>query len=37
MKKFFNNLYVKNFPADWNEEKITELFSKYGKVSSVYV
>lgn len=31
----YNNLYVKNLPDDFDEDKLTELFSKFGKLSSV--
>lgn len=33
----FNNLYVKNIPLDWNEEKLKEYFSTYGEVSSLII
>lgn len=32
-----NNLYVKNFPADYDEAKLQEMFVKYGEISSVKV
>jgi len=32
--KNFSNLYVKHFPADWDEEKIKELFSPMGTITS---
>ena len=25
------NLYVKNFPPEWNEEKLKEFFERYGE------
>ena len=25
------NLYVKNFPSDWNEEKLAEVFGQFGE------
>lgn len=31
------NLYVKNFPLDWDKEQLKDLFSKYGTVSSTKV
>lgn len=31
------NLYVKNFPMDWDKEQLHALFSKYGTVSSAKV
>jgi len=30
----FTNLYIKNFPSDWDEEKVGEVFGAYGKVTS---
>lgn len=32
-----NNLYCRNFPSDYNEAKLTELFGKYGKISSILI
>jgi len=32
--KNFSNLYVKHFPTEWDEEKIKELFSPLGTVTS---
>jgi len=37
MVKVFNNVYVKNFPADWTEDKIRELFGKFGNIISCIV
>jgi len=31
------NLYVKNFPMDWDRNQLHDLFSKYGKVTSAKV
>lgn len=31
------NLYVKNFPLDWDKEQLTDLFGKYGTVTSAKV
>lgn len=30
----YTNLYIKNFPSDWDEAKITELCSEFGPVQS---
>lgn len=35
--KKFTNCYIKNFGEDVNEEKLTELFSKFGKILSMKV
>lgn len=35
MKRIVNNIYVKNFPAYWDEAKLREIFSKYGDISSM--
>mmetsp|Transcript_30593 Transcript_30593/g.30053 ORF Transcript_30593/g.30053 Transcript_30593/m.30053 type:complete len:84 (+) Transcript_30593:585-836(+) len=32
--KAFNNVYVKNFPMEWDEAKVRELFGQYGSISS---
>lgn len=32
--KYFTNVYIKNFSDDIDDEKLAELFSKYGKVTS---
>lgn len=37
MKKSFNNLYIKDFDPKWDEEKIREIFSKYGVIKIVSV
>jgi len=31
------NLYVKNFPIDWDQHELLSLFSKFGKVTSAKV
>ncbi|KAM8796110.1 polyadenylate-binding protein 4 [Eudromia elegans] len=35
--KEFTNVYIKNFGDDMDDERLTELFSKYGKTLSVKV
>jgi polyadenylate-binding protein len=30
-----NNIYVKDFPDTWNEQKLTEVFTKYGHIKSL--
>jgi polyadenylate-binding protein len=30
----FTNIYIKNIPADWDEEKIQETFKVYGPITS---
>lgn len=37
MRKAFNNIYVKNFPDEWNEDQVRELFVPYGRIESLYV
>jgi hypothetical protein len=37
VRKAVNNLYVKNFPIDWTEKEVIELFSKYGNIKSCIV
>lgn len=32
--KEFTNVYIKNFGDDMDDERLKELFSKYGKYSS---
>ena len=36
MKKF-NNVYVKNFGQDFNDDMLRELFAKFGEIKSVKV
>eukprot|EP00932_Pfiesteria_piscicida_P006603 SRR837773.16550.p2 GENE.SRR837773.16550~~SRR837773.16550.p2 ORF type:complete len:589 (+),score=308.82 SRR837773.16550:25-1791(+) len=33
----FTNLYVKNFPQDWSEDKLMELFKPVGEITSSVV
>jgi len=33
----FTNLFVKNFPDEWDEDKIKEMFEKFGKITSLAV
>ena len=33
----WTNLYVKQFPTSWDEERLKELFSPYGAVASVTI
>ena len=33
----FNNLYVRNIPQDWDEEKLKNYFSTYGEISSLII
>jgi polyadenylate-binding protein len=35
LRKSFNNVYVKNFPNNWTEEKLREVFGKYGNIKSL--
>ncbi|KAG9019653.1 Protein phosphatase PP2A regulatory subunit B [Tulasnella sp. 427] len=37
MKAQFTNLYIKNIPAETTDEEFSELFSKYGAVTSAIV
>jgi RNA recognition motif-containing protein len=32
-----NNLYVKNFPKDFNENDLRKLFEKYGEIASTLI
>lgn len=34
--KEFTNVYIKNFGDDMDEEKLSELFSQYGKSECLY-
>mmetsp|Transcript_100010 Transcript_100010/g.283067 ORF Transcript_100010/g.283067 Transcript_100010/m.283067 type:complete len:658 (-) Transcript_100010:342-2315(-) len=31
----YTNLYIKSFPADWDEERLREMFTKLGPITSV--
>jgi len=33
----YTNLYIKNFPQDWDEDKIKETFGTYGTITSMCV
>lgn len=33
----FNNLYVKNIPKTWSDDKLKEYFTQFGTLSSVKV
>jgi polyadenylate-binding protein len=35
--KHFTNCYIKNFSEEMSDEKLTELFTKYGKISSIKI
>lgn len=35
VRKGFNNIYVKNFPASWDEAKLKEVFTQYGTIKSI--
>jgi polyadenylate-binding protein len=37
IRKTYNNIYVKNFPEEWNEQKLREIFSEYGNIISLVV
>lgn len=37
IRKGFNNIYVKNFPENWDEAKLKEIFGKYGTIKSLAV
>jgi len=36
VRKAFNNIFVKNLPADVTDEEIRKLFGVYGNISSLY-
>lgn len=33
----FTNIYVKNFPDEWDEDKIVEIFKEFGQITSQMV
>lgn len=33
----FTNVYCKNVPSDWSEEKITEIFEQFGPITSTMI
>jgi RNA recognition motif-containing protein len=33
----FNNIYVRNIPKEWSDDKIKSHFSKYGELGSVLI
>ena len=37
IRKIGNNIYVNNFPITWTTEFLTEMFSKYGEISSLVI
>ena len=37
MRRIYNDIYVKNFPASWDEAELKELFGKYGPIFSLKV
>eukprot|EP00750_Incisomonas_marina_P021389 INCI4351.1.p1 GENE.INCI4351.1~~INCI4351.1.p1 ORF type:complete len:661 (-),score=134.62 INCI4351.1:239-2221(-) len=36
-KQQWTNLFVKNIPADWNKEKLRELFEPFGEITSITI
>lgn len=36
-KQQWTNLFVKNIPSSWNEEKLSELFSQHGEIASITI
>jgi polyadenylate-binding protein len=34
-RKIYNNIYAKNFPAEWGEAEVRALFEKYGRIESL--
>ncbi len=36
MRKIFNNIYVKNFPLEWNDDKLKEVFGAFGEIKSLF-
>ena len=35
--KRFTNVFIKNFGEDMGEQELTDMFAKYGKISSIKV
>ena len=35
VRKIANNLYVKNYPDSWTDEKLKEVFSAYGTINNL--
>ena len=35
-RKIYNNIYAKNFPADWGPEEVRQLFGQYGRIESLH-
>jgi polyadenylate-binding protein len=35
--KRFTNVFIKNFGEELSEQQLTDMFSKYGKISSIKV
>eukprot|EP00347_Sterkiella_histriomuscorum_P009662 403340349 len=37
LRKTFNNIYINNFPSNWNKEKIEQIFGQYGTIKSTAI
>jgi RNA recognition motif-containing protein len=37
LRKIFNNIYLKNFPATWTEADLRNIFDKYGDIKSCVI
>jgi polyadenylate-binding protein len=37
VEKKFNNLFVKNLPKDYDEDKLRELFAGFGEIDSIAI
>jgi len=35
-RKIYNNIYAKNFPAQWGEPEVRQLFEQYGRIESLH-
>ena len=35
LRRVFNNIYVKNFPASWSKEEVENYFKQYGHIKSL--